>query len=232
MRTGRAIEKRPRRRREGAITGANVHAPIIPRSSSLGVLDGVLEQRVVLRVIAEEDGLARRAAQPREDGAEVAKRDALVGLEHEARADAPRLADDHIHGGKDEDGGDDGDLGLHQHPRGREEAAEGGEHADGEGAEDEGALRVHLVHRIVHRAVLSPERLAAAPHGDERDHGDADEVDADRAGHEEVEHRLCPALVGRQVDLDETREREASHDGRLGAHGGEVGIEEVELLLA
>ena len=52
------------------------------------------------------------------------------------------------------------------------------QHAHAERAKDEVALRIHLVHSIVHRPILPPERLPAPPHGDKRDHGNADKVHA------------------------------------------------------
>merc|ERR1711924_129033 len=48
---------------------------------------------------------------------------------------------------------------------------------------------------LAHRAVLAAQRLARAPHGDEGDHADGEDVRADADGREDVEQRLRDVVV-------------------------------------
>ena len=91
---------------------------------------------------------------------------------------------------------------------------------------------IHLVHGIVHGSVLATEGLSTTPHSHERDHCNRDKIDADGHGDEKMEGALGVLLVRWQVDLNERGQRESRHDCRLGAHSREVGVEELELLLA
>jgi len=74
------------------------------------------------------------------DSGQLGEADRLLRGEVEEAADAPRLRADEVHGAPDKARGHHRDLGLHEHPRGGEEAAEGGEHADAKASEDEVAL--------------------------------------------------------------------------------------------